>query len=95
MCMMYSFFMLRINIYIPEDLNKKLAFVAKTGRRAKAEVIRDALEQGLGAIAPKLGNARTLLNLAKMAEKIPTAGRVPKDFSKNLDYYTWGGKKRE
>jgi len=87
--------MLRINIYIPEDLNKKLDFTARSRRRAKAEVIREAIDQGLRVIRPQSGNAQALLNLAKMAEKIPTKGKVPKDFVKNLDYYTWGGKKRE
>ena len=87
--------MLRINVYVPEDLNKKLDFTAKSRRKAKAEVIREALEHGLRAIQPKSGNAQVLLNLAKKAEVIPTKGKVPKDFSKNLDYYTWGGEKRE
>lgn len=63
-------------------------------RKAKAVVIRGVLNHGLKAIQPKSGNAQALLDLAKMAEKIPTKGRVPKDFSKNLDYYTWGGGKR-
>ncbi|MBI2328037.1 CopG family transcriptional regulator [Candidatus Curtissbacteria bacterium] len=87
--------MLRINIYIPDDLNKKLDFAAKSRRKAKAEVIREALNHGLQIIQPKSGNAQALLDLAKMAKKIPTKGKVPKDFSKNLDYYTWGGEKRD
>jgi len=87
--------MLRINIYIPEDLNKKLDFTAKSRRKAKAEVIREALNHGLKIIQPKSGNAQSLLDLAKMAEQIPTVGNIPKDFSKNLDYYTWGGEKRD
>ena len=86
--------MLRINVYVPEDLNKKLDFTAKSRRKAKAEIIREALEHGLQVMQPKSGNAQALLDLAKMAEKIPTKGEVPKDFSKNLDYYTWGGEKR-
>lgn len=96
MCMMYIKSMLRINIYIPEELNKRLDFTAKAKRKAKAEVIREALNKGLVSLQKsKSPSAQALLNLAKMAEKIPTKGRVPKDFSKNLDYYTWGGEKRE
>lgn len=87
--------MLRINIYIPEDLNQKLNFTAKYKRKAKAEVVREALEVGLREIQPKSSTAKTLLTLAKMAEKVPTKGDLPKDFIKNLDYYTWGGQKRE
>ncbi len=87
--------MLRINIYIPEDLDRRLDFAAQSQRKAKAEVIRQALDMGLQIMRPKSATAQTLLLFAKMAERIPTKGKVPKDFIKNLDYYTWGGGKRE
>ncbi len=93
--MMYIRAMLRINIYIPEDLNQQLDFTAKYMRKVKAEVVREALEAGLQKIQPKSSTAQALLDLAKKAKKISTKGDVPKDFIKNLDYYTWGGKKRE
>ena len=92
---MYIIVMLRINIYIPEDLNKMLDFTAKYHKKAKAEIVRKAIQAGLRVIHPKSNSAQALLNLAKMAEKIPTKGNIPDDFIKNLDYYTWGGKKRE
>lgn len=87
--------MLRINVYIPEGLNKKLDFTAKSRRKHKAEIIREALGHGLEVMEPKSGNAQALLELAKLAEQIPTRGNLPQDFSKNLDYYTWGGEKRD
>ena len=87
--------MLRINIYIPEELNKKLDFTARSKRKAKAAVIREALEKGLQADTFRSQTAQALLDLAKMAEKIPTKGKVPTDAVKNMDYYTWGGEKRE
>ena len=93
--MVYVVSMLRINVYIPEDLNRQLAFTAKYERKVKAEVIREALEIGLKKIQPKSKTAQALLDLAKKAEQIPTKGSVPKDFIRNLDYYTWGGKKRD
>ena len=93
--MMYIVSMLRINIYIPEDLNQQLDFTAKYMQKVKAEVVREALEAGLRKIQPKSNSAQALLDLAKKAEKIPTKGNIPKDFIKNLDFYTWGGKKRE
>ncbi len=86
--------MLRINIYIPEDLNQQLDFTAKYMRKVKAEVVREALRTGLAKIQPKASSAQALISLAKKAERIPTKGKIPKDFIKNLDYYTWGGKKR-
>lgn len=86
--------MLRINVYIPEELNKRLDFTAQEMRKVKAEVIRDALDKGLSIIQPKSRTAQSLLELAKKSEEVPTQGSIPKDFIKNLDYYTWGGKKR-
>lgn len=86
--------MLRINIYIPEDLNQQLAFTAQYMRKVKAEVVREALKAGLQKIQPKTSSAQALLTLTKKAEQIPTKGKIPKDFIRNLDYYTWGGKKR-
>ena len=62
--------------------------------KVKAEVVREALKTGLQKIAPKASSAQALLSLAKKAEQIPTKGKIPKDFIRNLDYYTWGGKKR-
>ncbi|MBI2326234.1 hypothetical protein HYU91_02490 [Candidatus Collierbacteria bacterium] len=87
--------MLRINIYIPEDLNHQLGLVARSIGQKKAEVFRTAIRAGLKTIQPKSISALNLVNFAKEAEKIPTKGRIPKDIIKNLDYYTWGGKKRD
>lgn len=87
--------MLRVNIYIPEDLNHRLGLVARSIGRKKAEVVRTALQEGLKTIQPKSISAQNLVNFVKEAEKISTKGRIPKDIIKNLDYYTWGGSKRD
>lgn len=87
--------MQRISVHIPEITRKRINIVAKAKSKAEAEVIREALEEGLEAIHPKSASAQGLVDFAKMAEKIPTKGKIPKDFIKNLDYYTWGGEKRE
>jgi len=73
--MVYTMFMLRINIYIPEDLNRRLSLTARYHRKAKAEIVREALASGLTTMQPKSVSA--------------------KDFVKNMDFYTWGGTKRE
>ena len=86
--------MQRISVYIQEDTKKRINLVAGAKSKAESEVIREALDQGLNIIYPKTASAQALLDLAKMAEKIPTKGKVPKDLIENLDYYTWGGKKR-
>lgn len=87
--------MQRISVHIPDEIRRRINLAAKAKSRAEAEVIREALEEGLEVIHPKSTSAQALVDLAKMAEKIPTKGRVPADFIKNLDYYTWGGEKRE
>ena len=87
--------MQRISVYIPEDTRKRINIAAKVKRKLKSDIIRDALEEGLSILHPKTASAQALLDLAKMAEKIPTRGKVPADAVKNMDYYTWGGMKRE
>ena len=87
--------MQRISVYIPEDTRKRINIAAKVKSKLKSDIIRDALEEGLSILHPKTASAQALLDLAKMAEKIPTRGKVPADAVKNMDYYTWGGMKRE
>ena len=87
--------MQRISVYITEDTRKRINIVAKAKIKPEAEVIRKALEEGLSIIHPKTASAQALVDFAKMAEKIPTRGKIPADFIKNLDYYTWGGEKSE
>ena len=87
--------MQRISVYIPDDTRKRISIASKAKSKTESEVIRDALDEGLTMIQPKSGSAQSLLDLAEMAEKIPTEGKVPKDASVNHDYYLWGGEKRE
>lgn len=87
--------MQRISVYIPEDTRKRINIVAKAKTKPEAEVIREALKEGLSVIHPKTTSAQALLNFVKMIEKIPTKGSVPKDAVENMDYYTWGGSKRK
>lgn len=87
--------MQRISVHIPDETKQRINLAAKAKGKMESEVIREALEQGLKVIHPKSSSAQALIDLAKMAEEIPTQGKLPKDFSKNLDYYTWGGNKRE
>lgn len=87
--------MQRISVYIPDDTKKRINLVARAKSKAESEIIRAALEEGLEKIHSKSTSAQALLDLVKMAEKIPTRGKVPKDASINHDYYLWGGEKRE
>lgn len=83
--------MQRISVHIPEEIRQKIYLVAKAKSKLEAEVIREALDKGLKVIYPKSSSAQALLDLAKMAKKIPTQGQVPKDAVTNMDYYMWGG----
>lgn len=81
--------MLKTYLYIPEQLEEKLKLTAKTQKKSKAEVMREALREGIGALERKqAGGAEVLLKLAKMAKKYGVKG--PRDGSVNHDYYLWG-----
>lgn len=77
--------MIRTQIYLPEDLYREIGWLAKKEKKAKAQVIREALEK---EVEKKQGNAgETLLKLAAMAKKYKWKG--PKDLSVNHDKYLY------
>ena len=83
----------RTHIYLPEEINREIDYLAKLQGKTKAEVTRHVLEAGLKVVQPKKsGSAKVLLDIAKEAEKLNVSG--PRDLSFNHDYYTWGGKKK-
>lgn len=85
--------MQRTHIYLPEELNREIGYLAKLRGTTKAEVTRHILEEGLKVIKPKRSSsAKALLDIAKEAEKLNVSG--PRDLAFNHDYYTWGGKKK-
>lgn len=85
--------MQRTHIYLPEEINRDLDYLAKIENKPKAEVIRIVLKKGIQALKPhKSQSAQALLLMAQQAKKFKGVG--PKDLSMNLDYYTWGGPKR-
>lgn len=92
--MMY-YIMQRISVHIPDETRTRISLIAQAKSKAEAVIIRDALNQGLDLVQPKTASAQALLDLAEMAKKIPTKGKIPKDAVKNMDYYMWGGEKRK
>lgn len=92
--MVYVLGMLRVNVYLPEEINGTLNFLASSKGIKKAQLIRNALKAGLSIVSPGSSTAKGLLGLAEQAEKIKTKGVVPSDLIENLDYYTWGGVKK-
>lgn len=86
--------MLKTYLYVPEELNLAITNLAKAQKISKAEVLRKALSEGVASIKRQnMRSAQALLDLAKMAEQIPTKPGTPKDVSFNHDYYAWGGEK--
>lgn len=81
--------MLKTYLYIPEDLNEKLNYTAKVQNKSKAEVMRQALENGLQKFKGQ-GNAgvEVLFKLAELGRKYKLKG--PKDSSVKMDEYLWG-----
>lgn len=81
--------MLKTYLYIPEQLENKIKLTAETQKKSKAEIIRQALKEGLGVMdKKKTGGAEVLLKLAEIAKKSGVRG--PRDASVNHDYYLWG-----
>lgn len=86
--------MQRTHIYLPEELNREIDYLAKLQGKTKAEVTRKVLEEGLKTIKPKKSSStEALLKIVREAKKI--RGTAPRDLSINHDYYTWGGPKRD
>lgn len=80
--------MLKTYLYIPEQLNKRIDYTAKTQKRSKAEIIREALENGINAIQQQgTASAAVLLKIAELGKKYKVKG--PKDSSTRMDEYLW------
>lgn len=80
--------MLKTYLYIPEHLNKKIDYTAKAQNRSKAEVIRQALEIGIGTVHQQsTASAEVLLRIAELGRKNNVKG--PKDSSTRMDEYLW------
>lgn len=83
--MVYIRHMIRTQVYLPKQLYQTIDLVAKKERKAKAQVIREALEEG---VRKKQANAgKVLLEIAAMAKKYKWRG--PKDLSTNHDKYLY------
>lgn len=86
--------MQRISVHISDETKQRIDLAAKAKDKVESELIREAIDVGLKVIYPKSSSAQALLDFAKKAEKIPTRPGTPSDVSENLDYYAWGGQKK-
>lgn len=80
--------MLKTYLYVPEELEKKIILTAKTQNKSKAEVIRQALEKGISAVASQgTASAQALIQIAQIGRQNNVKG--PKDSSERMDDYLW------
>ena len=81
--------MLKTYLYIPEQLEAKINLTAKNQQKSKAEVMRQALEQGITAIQQHgTASIQVLLEIAKLGKKYHVTG--PKDSVQRFDEYLYG-----
>lgn len=86
--------MLKTYLYLPDDLNKRVEITAKNHKKSKAEVMRQAIKNGLEAVEETDNNGiEVLLKLAEIGKRYNPKG--PKDLSKNMDKYLWGIDEKE
>lgn len=85
--MLYISHMIRTQVYLPKDLYRNIDLIAKREKKAKAQVIRDTLVEGLKKGKTHKAAGHVLLEIAAMAKKHNWRG--PKDLSTNIDKYLY------
>ena len=84
--------MIRKQIYLTEDLERRLAVAAKQQRKSEAALIREALADKLSARTPRTPTAgEALLRLAELGKKLNI--QLPADASGRHDDYLYGENK--
>jgi metal-responsive CopG/Arc/MetJ family transcriptional regulator len=61
--------MLRTHLYIPQELDKEINSLAEKNKVSKAELMRDALKEGIEQIKRKAGGAGIMLRVAEVGKK--------------------------
>lgn len=75
-------------VYLPKQLKERVLIIANAQGTTQADVIRKALQEGLGTASFQNNtSAQGLIRIVQLAEKLQAKG--PSDLSENLDHYTW------
>ena len=82
--------MQRISVHITDETKQRIGLAAKAKQKVEADVIREVIDEGLKKIYPPASSAQALLNLAKMAENLPSQGGEPTDISEDTAKYAFG-----
>jgi predicted DNA-binding protein len=81
--------MIRTQLYLPEDLRRRLRLLAQQARKPEAEVIRELLQQGIAHAGDEPTIGEGLLRLAKVGEDLDIA-TLPPDLSARIDDELYG-----
>ena len=82
--------MIRTQVYIPKELHRELLNYANKIGLSMAGVVREFIQEGVKKNAPDYKSGKETL---KTMLKSNFRGG-PKDLSKNLDHYLYGGSKK-
>ena len=82
--------MIRKQIYLPEGLERRLSIASQQQRKSEAALVREALEDKLGAPPPVSAGA-ALMKLAELGRRLDVA--LPPDASARHDDYLYGDRK--
>ena len=82
--------MQRISVHITDETKQRIDLAAKAKQKVEADLIREAIDEGLKKIYPPASSAQALLNLAKMAENLPSQPGEPIDISEDTAKYAFG-----
>lgn len=81
--------MQRISVHISDEIKQRIDLAAKAKNKLESELIREALNAGLKVIYPS-NSAKSLIDLAKMAKKLPSDPKEPNDVSEDTAKYAFG-----
>jgi hypothetical protein len=79
--------MIKKQIYLPEELERRLSVASKQQQKSEAELVREALEDKLRAAAPVSAGA-ALMKLAELGRRLDIT--LPADASAKHDDYLYG-----
>ncbi|MEK7521446.1 MAG: CopG family transcriptional regulator [Patescibacteria group bacterium] len=86
--------MLKSYIYFPDDLDKEINQIAKSQKKSKAEVVREATAKGVKVMKQETNSGlEAFRKLAEIGKKYGI--KCPRDGAINHDYYLWGLPKKD
>jgi len=79
-----------MTIYLDEEIKKQVTLLSLATGRPRAEVIREAIREGVKSIEVNpSASGKALLNLAQEVRKLLKGEKLPEDLSEKHDKYAW------